>query len=308
MRSISLFLKTLILSVAVWLPCHSFAQIFEPFQGRYIYLPGSEVVNPDDQAFNNTQRDPLHILETVVRFPVKFGNSGSFIVPDLTYKRYFQRFDQWPQSYPQPSNADHFRLVLKGIVKVNEAWDILLLGGIAQGLDGGAAATWDNNYYRFGGGFLKDLKNGNQFGIALQWVSEARIVVPIPVFKGSSQNNKWQYDVEGPRAVVEYNLNDNNRIRLEQKFDNDRITYSENNEGGQNNIETYNHTHLNYALGWSRRIKGPVFFNLSGGLSPLFLTTLYDGEEVSIETVRFSWEPAFSASIYVSVNPKDYID
>lgn len=204
-------------------------------------------------------------------------------------------------------SADHYRLVLKGVLKVNEIWNILLLGGIAQGLDGGAGAAWDNNYYRFGAGFLKDLKNGNQFGVAVQWISEARIVVPIPVFKGSSKNNKWQYDVEGPRAVVEYGLNENNRIRLEQKFDNDRITYPSGGEG-VSGIKTYNYTHLNYGIGWSRRIKGPLFFNVSGGLSPLYLTTLYDGNETSVETVRFSWEPAFSASLYVSVNPKDYID
>lgn len=280
------------------------AQIFEPFQGRYIYLPGSSVASFDDVDFENTQRDPLHILETVVRFPVTIGESGSFVVPDLTYKRYFQTFDQWPEASQQPVNADHYRLVLKGIVRVSEVWDLLLLGGIAQGLNGGTGAVWENNYYRFGAGFLKDLKNGNQFGLALQWISEARIVVPIPVFKGSSPNNKWQFDVEGPRAVVEYELGENNRIRLEQKFDNDRITFT----NSENSIDSYNYTHLNYALGWSRRVKGPVFFNVSGGFSPLYLTTLYDGNETSIETLRFSWEPAFSASIYVSVNPKDYID
>ncbi len=307
MKKRSIFLRALILGISGWLPFNSVAQIFEPFQGRYIYLPASDAVDADDPAFDNTQRDPLHILETVVRFPVKFGGSGSFIIPDLTYKRYFQTFNQWSKSYPQPISADHYRLVLKGILKVNEIWDILLLGGIAQGLDGSAGVSFDNNYYRFGAGFLKDLKNGNQFGLALQWISEARIVVPIPVFKGSSKNNKWQFDIEGPRAVVEYGLNENNRIRLEQKFDNDRITYASGEEG-ENGIETYNHTHLNYAFGWSRRIKGPVFFNVSGGLSPLYLTTLYDGSETSIETIRFSLEPAFSASIYISVNPKDYID
>lgn len=282
----------------------AYAQIFEPFQGRYIYLPGSKVASTDDDALEGTQRDPLHILETVVRFPVKFGNSGSFIVPDFTYKRYFQTYDSWPSNYSQPVNADHFRLFLKGVVKVSQAWNVLLLGGIAQGLNGGANIAWENNYYRFGAGFLKNLKNGNQFGIAVQWISEARIAVPVPIFKGASRNKKWQFDVEGPRAVVEYGLNENNRLRLEQKFDNDRITFA----NSINDIESYNYTHLNYALGWSGRIKGSLFFNISGSFSPLYLASLHNGSETSIETIRLSWELALSASIYVSINPKDYID
>ncbi|MEO1023651.1 MAG: hypothetical protein AAFW89_13990, partial [Bacteroidota bacterium] len=105
--------------------------------------------------------------------------------------------------------------------------------------------------------------------------------------------------------IAERSINSLNQIRIEQKLDNDRFFFSDDAEQEATN---YGYTHLNYSVGWTRTISGPVKLNVSGGVSPLFLLTLNDGRSTTIETVRFSLEPTFSATLFVSVNPNDYLD
>ncbi|MEO1022189.1 MAG: hypothetical protein AAFW89_06550, partial [Bacteroidota bacterium] len=178
------------------------AQIFEPFAQRFMFIPSSTTEGFDNNSFDRSSRDPLYLHETSIRFPIQFGTSTNLIIPDFAYKRYSQSFNNWPGSFSEPHTSDHFRLVLKGVFPLDNTWNLLLLGGIAQGLNDGATLNFDQNFYRFGAGYLKNLSNGNQFGFALQWISEARLVVPVPVFKGTSRNKLWDFDVEGPRAIA----------------------------------------------------------------------------------------------------------
>lgn len=279
------------------------AQIFEPFNVRYMYLPRAAVAQADDPRYDETERGNLQLLETIVRFPVQ-PSARVLIVPEITYKRYFQSYHRWPDAATAPRDAHHFRVFFKGVIAINDRWNVLALGGVAQGLNRGASPNIGHIFYRVGTGFLRNLRRGRQFGLSALYIQEAKLVLPIVIYKGASANQKWQFDIEGPRAVVERALGKNGRLRYEQKLDNDRISYQDH---GERPTDSYSYTHLNLSVGFSQRIRGPVFANVSAGLSPLHLLTPYDGSNRALDGLRLAWRPSLSASIYMSINPNDYV-
>lgn len=278
------------------------AQIFEPFTLRYQNTPGVDVSDTDFPGFENAEATEQQTLEAVFRYPIKFGKKGAFILPELSHKIVGQEFDNWGSVVEEPSTGNITRLFLKGIFPVNDKWSAVGVLGIAQGVNSGVDWDFGNNYYRFGGGFLINNSKGNQIGATVQFIEEVGLPIPAFIFIGASENKKWNYNITLPLlSVIEYNLNDNWRLRFEQRFDNDRFVLDADTESN------YNQSQLNLSFGMSYRLAKPVFLNLQAGITPLNTLTYYNDRTEDIDSVSFEVTPTFGASLYISVDPNDYV-
>ena len=279
------------------------AQSFEPLTIRYQSISSTHVASADREAFEDQDRKYLNWVDVNVRYPLWLKNGG-LILPEYGYKAFGQSFEQWPQVETEPLTAQLHRLSFKGVFPLNRKWNLLGIGVMSQGLNDGVGFNIDNNFYRFGVGFLINKDSVNLIGASVVFVSEVGLPIPVFIYKGASKSGKWLFNLEAPQlSIVEYNLVRNDtRIRFEQRLDNDRISFSSNVE---DTADSYNYTHLNVSMGISQRLFGPVYANGSVGISPLNVLSLYDLDNEVIETIRFDIRPTFSFSLYVSVNPND---
>ena len=291
--------------IAAWLLCHTAsAQIFEPFNVRYRYAHPTDVSSSDTEAFEDAERDDFQFIEVMGKFPIIFKNNDALILPELIYKSSDYRFVNWSETLATPDRSQLLRFSLKGVFPLNEKWNLLAIGYASQGNNQGVDWDLSNNVYRGGLGFLVDNQAGNQIGASLLYVSEVNLPVLVFLYKGRSASGRWQFNVEAPQlSIVEYVLSPNSRIRLEQKLDNERYFYGNN----QRPEDSYNVTNLNVALGFSQRLFGPAYVNLSAGLTPLNLLIVYDQDDDALETLTFDVQPTISAGFYISVNPDDYV-
>ncbi len=278
------------------------AQIFEPFTLRYQFTPSTDVSSTDFTGFEDAERTEQQIVEAAFRYPITFGKRNAIILPELSHKIMGQRFNNWGNTVEEPSTGNLTRLFLKGVFPINEKWNILGVAAISQGINSGVDWNLSNSYYRYGAGFLINNSKGNQIGASVQYIEEIGFPAPAFIFIGTTGEGKWNYNVTFPLlSIIEYNLNDNWRLRFEERFDNDRFILDK--DAGSN----YNQTMLNLSLGLSYKIAKPVYLNLQAGFTPLNILTYYEDRTNDIDSVNFGIQPTFGASIYISVNPKDYL-
>ena len=281
------------------------AQIFEPFHLRYQYLPQVEASGADDEAFERVERNSGHLFESSLRYPLMYGKKGGLVLIEYGFKAFIQDYEQWPLIEAEPLNAYHHRLAVKGVIPVNEKWNLLAIGNIAQGINQSVNWDFDQQFYRLGLGFLVQKDPINQIGLSILYVQEINFIVPAFIYKGASKNEKWLFNIEAPQlSVAAYCLSDNTRIRFEQRLDNDRFVFD---DAVTQTADNYNAIQLNVSAGISQRIKGPLFFNLSAGITPLNVLMLYENRNETIETISFPVQPTFSAALYMSINPNDYV-
>ncbi|MEM7550224.1 MAG: hypothetical protein AAF363_11135 [Bacteroidota bacterium] len=205
------------------------AQIFEPFNFRYRYAPSTGVNDSDEPIFDETERDDFHFFELTAKYPITFKNSNALFLPELVYKRSEFSFRNWPEQFQLPRTSNLTRFSIKSVLPVNDKWNILAVGFASQGTN--EAVGWDlgNNMYRGGLGFLINNKAGNQIGTSILYISEVDLVVAAFIYKGRSKNERWQFNIEAPQlSIVEYNISNNSRLRLEQRLDNERYFFERN--------------------------------------------------------------------------------
>lgn len=295
--------KILVTSLLLLIYAFAKAQIFEPFTFRYQYTPSVGVSSTDFEGFENAERTEQHQLEFAFRYPITFGKRNAIILPELSHKTIGQNFDNWGTAVEEPATGNITRLFIKGVFPINDKWNILGVAAISQGVNSGVDWDFGNSYYRFGGGFLINNSVGNQIGATVQFIEEIGFPAPAFVFIGTTGEGKWNYNITFPLlSTIEYNLNESWRLRFEQRFDNDRFVLNNDND------TNYNQTLLNLSVGMSYKVAKPIFINLQAGITPLNLLTYYEDRNTSIDSVNFEIQPTFGASLYISVNPKDYIN
>ncbi|WP_010182251.1 hypothetical protein [Aquimarina agarilytica] len=277
------------------------AQIFEPFNLRYQHSSTAKVSKAGFEDFENTERTEQQIVEATFRYPIIFGKRNNIFLPELSHKIVGRQFDNWRSMVVEPATGNLTRLFLKGIFPVSDKWNILGVLAISQGVNSGVSWSFNHNYYRYGAGLVMNNKKGNQIGVSLLMIEELGFPAPAFIFRGTNGKN-WNYSVTFPLlTIIEYNLNKKWRLRFEEHLDNDRFVLNINSRAN------YNQAILNLSIGLSYQLAKPIFMNVQAGLTPLNVLTYYEDKTTDIDTVSFDMQPTFGASIYISVNPKDYI-
>ena len=280
------------------------AQYFEPFNLRYRLAPQTELTDSDSEIYEDTRRETFQYAEFMAKFPILIGEKKSVILPELIYKISDFDLSGFPEGIPLPDRSRMTRLSVKSSWVLTRQWSLLAFGYASQGQNRGVNWDFDNLVYRYGTGFLYRRKNGHQVGLSLTYVGESDIYFPSLIYKGKSGDKKWSFNIEAPQlSAIEYNLSENSRLRLEQKLDNEKYFFAENSQ----TEEAFFILNLNFGLGYSYRIAGPLFANVSAGLTAMNNLRLQNEEIETVESLSFGMRPTLLVGVYLSLDPDDFV-
>lgn len=292
--------STGLLLLLVTLAGQTLAQGFVPIQINTYFQPGSTTAEKADHTdYKSLEQARFSMYQVKIKHPFRLGKNKHVLIPEFSYKAYFQDITHWPYDNTTSYDNNQQSLNLTGIFSLHSHWKMMVTKGVMKGYN--SDVTWSDAdlLSRYGAGVLYTTSSDHTIGLTVVYSQALNFTLPVFIFRSpQSAANRWNYSIAFPRqSTISYALTEKLAIQAKEALINGRYNILKNEAG----VTSIGQTGVHVTMGVQYRVAGPVYASLDGGIAMRNRINLFDHDNVSIDNIEMRLQPAISAHIFVKI-------
>lgn len=276
-------------------------QSFQPISIQYALLPASKVQQSDESVYDQVEKGAVQVLDISLRYPVRMHRV--LLIPELSYKNYHQEVSGWPSDQNSPGNGQMLGVSASTIIPAGQKLAFTTSMGMSGGFQEGVPMMDSQKLFRINAGFVVAIDSLTRLGLSVAYSKVLNVPFPVLVFQHTFARDGARISLAFPfRGSIEFPIGDRTTIELKEHLMAGRFSVNDPSQ----TYSSYNCTQVALTAGLSRRLAGPLYVSVAGGLVMIDAMKLFDEDSQKVDRLVYDrLNPMCTASVYIKVGRKN---